>query len=228
MAGEKFLPFNNERIDLKQKLKGRVKVFNGPTTKVLREEETLKPNKEDLIERLSELKKELETLRSFGINVVNPDIIVGKYPDSPDNTGFVFTDFIEGLSLHEIHSKPDDSFDEKLVQLCENFSRYYKSKSENRDGIIFTDFRSAQFVYGKNKGDEENKFWFVDIGTDGFLDSRVYKNMVYCQNLIIIIYRKIDKFFDNFKLAMSSEITNNFRQAYLNFGGTEKMFNAKI
>lgn len=230
MAGEQYLPFESERIDRQKKLDGNVKIFNHPSTKkVLREELHVRLDTKGFIEILSELKKELETLRSFGINVVNPDIIVGKYPYSPDNTGFVFTDFIEGLSLDKIDRKPDNSFEEKLIGLLQNFSRYYRSKSENKDGIIFSDIHEGQFVYGKVKNSSENDFWLVDIGTDGFIDFSYSNNIQYYRrNIIIQIYRAIKQILENYNLIPSNEIIDNFREAYMNLGGTEKMFSAKI
>ncbi len=111
-----------------------------------------KPNKVDL-----EKRRKLEDLRSFDINVPNFDMVIG--PPTNGNTYMVYTvvDRVHGANLE--HASPPR---ETAEHFLENLLRYYKEKLDKEEEFLY-DMHLEEFMYGKVKGDTEDKIYLVDL-----------------------------------------------------------------
>lgn len=111
-----------------------------------------KPNQVDLEER-----RKLKELRSFGINVPNFDLVIG--PPTNGDTYMVYSvvDRVHGSNL-EHASLPR----EVAEQFLENLLRYYEEKLSKGEEFLY-DMHLEEFMYGKVKGDAEDRIYLVDL-----------------------------------------------------------------
>jgi hypothetical protein len=138
--------------------------FEGDSEKIVRVEkfENLEKRfkgKLDIVEAAqiaSGLFRELEEV--YGIKVPT-QFVIGKN-EKGEKVVYQLVDKIEGKSLGEAPKTPE--FVNAVEKLYENISKYFLDKAEH-GGFYLTDINAKnQYVYGKKKGETEDKMYLID------------------------------------------------------------------
>lgn len=111
-------------------------------------------------------KKIFDKLKNeYGINVPNVNFVIGPGEKGDIPRLYIVTDRIHGTKLEDKKFDPDElsSARDKLDNLFSSIIQYYWDVSR-QGGDYNDDLYTRQFIWGRRKGDTEDKIYLVDLG----------------------------------------------------------------
>lgn len=112
-------------------------------------------------------KKVIDRLTVYGFNVPNMDIVIGPNEDAKHARVYIVTDRIHGPELKDKQFSPAElpAAKETLDSFFTSMTQYYWDVS--RQGGNYNDDlaqHNTQFIWGRRKGEIEDKIYLVDLG----------------------------------------------------------------
>ncbi len=172
MSENKQLPendacFKSSLVDTEPYFRGSIKTLKDNPEKIIRLSKSNAKRGETEQEYHVAGKKLFYELRDkYGIAV--PDIELVAHLINGEKAMVTVTDMIDGKNLDEV------TFGENNRVAAEQYENFFDGMTKCcidkffEEGLYIADLKNEQFVYGKRKGDKEDKIYYVDV--DPILD----------------------------------------------------------